>query len=319
MEEKPDKPELALPDSAKTKGKSDAHVRQQNMVRARKTRQRKKIRVNSILSNFYALLKYMEFLNSFILDNFLVRKTIVPSYEVHASSNTRASVSLSDIEAAEGIVGLSPRLPSAHAHPDGQPDGVSASIAHPQQHLASYSQRSLDFQVEIIEVEITRSIITNPKLNEAVESFRSTFMSSELKDIQDYLLTRRFTMPIVVKSLGDLHSENGPDETLSFRKERSRLHAQLTRYRKKLYTEKLVKASDGMENAIKAFHANLQEAGVALPAVNYTQTIEKMNKDLCAEDDLEVLYTHRGEDSDTKSDTSVGGNLTRKIKRQKLT
>jgi len=311
-----------------------ARVRQKNMERARKTRQRKKIQLNTTQSKFSALMNYTEFLNSFIKDNFLVSKTIVPNSEARAS-NPHLGVSICENKTAEGLVarasgGEPIKETDLSGHPIGSSfshEGQGPSETPPPPHLLRYSQPSLKLPVEITEIEITRSSITNPKISEAVEKLRIISTSVEIKEIQDYLLTPRFAMPIVTKSLGDSQMKNDPGESLSFRKERSRLHAQLSRMRKKQFIDRLVKANEDVENAVTAFRASLLEAGIALPALDNRKSAYTVAENVSGENSFDFRTPYDGQqagsdsgdgDSSSEENESVACVPKAAVKRRKI-
>ena len=252
-----------------------AQIRRKNSEREKTARHRKQNHADAIKSNFNELRQEIEYLTAVIMNSSLLDKFRLPS-DVTSAPKSEVNELSNENNVAEGT---EPLADSENAQRYALPflsdladfGGTSASTVPDNQNLAKGALETLGMLSKTTDGS-SSSNSTSVHLSDAIASILSLSISTEIKEIGKCMSTRRFAMPKVVKSLGNEQDED-PAKMLAFRKERSRLHAKLTRTRKKLLSDKITASNEEMDSAIKSFYKSLNEAGVSLPTVDFLQAV----------------------------------------------
>lgn len=122
----------------------------------------------------------------------------------------------------------------------------------------------------ILSTEAVPFVETNSEID-ALEKMNVLIRSSEITDdtqkFLQILSQRRFAMPKELQLFPGV-SKDDPVAYNLFKKERNRLHAKLTRDRKRLVKGKLVRVVQNLEESIKNLRLGLVEAGGHVPLYN---------------------------------------------------
>ena len=271
-----------------------AQIRRKNSEREKTARHRKQHHVDAIKSNFNELRQEIEYLTAVIMNCTLLDKFRLPS-DVTSAPKSEVNELSNENNVAEGTEPLADsenaqRYAQRYALPFlsdlANFGGTSASTVPDNQNLVKDALATLGMLSKTTDGS-SSSNSTSVHLRDAIASILSLSISTELKEIAKCMSTRRFAMPKIVKSLGNEQDED-PAETLAFRKERSRLHAKLTRTRKKLLSDKITASNEEMDSVIKSFYKFLNEAGISLPTIDFSQAVagelEAEMTALCSED-----------------------------------
>jgi len=249
-----------------------AQLRLKNSEREKIARLRKQHHTDAIKSNFYELRQEIQYLTAVIMSSSLLDKFRPPSDVTNAQKNDLSN----ENNVAEGTESLAN---SENAQRYALPffsdladfGGISASTVPGNQNLAKDALETLGMLSKTTDGS-SSSNSTSVHLSDAIAAILSLSNSMEMKEIGNFISIRRFAMPKIVEYLGN-EKNIDPAKMREVRKERSRVHAKLTRTREKLLSDKIIASNEKMDSVIKSFYKSLNEAGISLPTVGFSQAV----------------------------------------------
>jgi hypothetical protein len=229
----------------------------------RKGRERKKANLTAMEERFNSLLKELEYLRTVVQENATALQMLKLYAKRGKTEDTRGPIiNTNDIAMSSYMTGGAVYQRS---------NGYSSSSMFLSGAGELRGARATNTLLSsILSIEEAHTFETNT-VSDALERMHVLTMSSEItEDTQEFLqiLTqRRYAMPTEVHALEDVDKDD-PATVHIFKKERNRLHAKLTRDRKRLVKSKLAQVVQNLEDTIKTLRHGLAEAQVHVPPNN---------------------------------------------------
>jgi len=240
-----------------------------NREYARKTRQRKNANSIAMGERFVELQNELEYLRAVVQENSAAKMLL----KLYAKESSGESAATHDV--VQPNLNFSSTLLSLHQVPitpgisTSASSGSSSSSVSQSDAILSSAVTGLDDPLISSIMSIDNASKVNLDPDDAFEQLNVLSMSSLIPDDTNELLQilthRRYAMPTEVGTLGHIDKDDS-EALLLFKKERNRLHAKLTRDRKRLVKTKLEQVIENLEETIKNMRAGLSLANVNLPA-----------------------------------------------------
>jgi len=240
-----------------TAEQSDSQARLSSREYAKKTRERRKANIAATEKKLNNLLNELKYLRTLAQENATALQILSLNATVAETDGARSSSDKNDISS----VTIGAVYQSSNGY---NSSGSVLPIGAGELRGA----RATDILLSsILSTEAAPFVEMNPEID-ALEKMNMLIRSSEITDdtqkFLQILSQRRFAMPKELQLLPGV-SKDDPVTYHLFQKERNRLHAKLTRDRKRLLEGKLVQVVQNLEESIKNLRRGLAEARAHVP------------------------------------------------------